>query len=180
MELELKSVEFSVFDKRRKISLPHTLNSNLAEDIGIQIGDGCLCRGRKDYTIVCSFNAIEDKYYVDNFVIPLKTKLFKNVNLIKNARFGEMRIKIGSKAIFDFYTKIIGLSFGKKDHVTIPKIIFRNKNNTIACLRGIIDTDFSISFKKDTKTFIIILSYQRTSKAKNLLYSLVKFSKSWD
>jgi len=88
-----------------------------------------------------------------------------------------MRIKIGSKAIFDFYTKIIGLSFGKKDHVTIPKIIFRNKNNTIACLRGIIDTDFSISFKKRHKNIHYYPVISANFKSKELVIQLSKIFK---
>lgn len=172
MKFDLKNVEFSKVDKQRNLKLPLFLDSKLAEDVGIQIGDGCISRGEKDYIINCSFNATEDLQYIQDFVVPLKAKLFKNANLIVSKVGGEARIKIGSKAIFDFYTKIIGLPAGSKDEVEIPKIIFKNRDYLVSCVRGIIDTDFSLSFKKRHKQVHYYPVISANFKSKKLVKQL--------
>ncbi len=172
MRLDLKNIEFSKIDKQRGIKLPLFLDSKLAEDIGIQIGDGCISKGKKDYIINCSFNANEDLQYMQNFVVTLKTKLFKNANLISSKIGGEVRIKIGSRAVFDFYTKIIGLPAGSKNEVEIPKIIFENRDHLISCTRGIMDTDFSLSFKKKHKQVHYYPVISANFKSKKLVKQL--------
>ena len=157
---DIKNLDFSYNDIKRKIKVPNFLDSFLAEDIGIQIGDGSLPiqidkKGVQHYVIACYGNITEDRQYLRNFVIPLKKKLFNiNLNLKDHPDAGTCYIKFESKAVFSFYEKIIILNIGKKNEIVIPKIILQAPLKIqLACIRGIADTDFSLSFKKNTKGY---------------------------
>jgi intein/homing endonuclease len=158
--LNTENISFSFADHKRKIELPDFLDTFLAEDIGIQIGDGSLPlivdnRGVKKYVVGCYGNISEDRNYMKNIVIPLKNKLF-NINLKMNDHptGGVCYIKFESKAIFTFYEKIIGLKTGKKKEISIPEIILNAPSEIkLACIRGIADTDFCLSFKKKYKEY---------------------------
>jgi intein/homing endonuclease len=158
--LPTKKIRYSYNDRKRKINIPDILNASLAEDIGIQIGDGSVPmqidkKGIQHYVIACYGNITEDRQYLRNFVIPLKKKLFNiNLNLKDHPAAGTCYIKFESKAVFSFYEKIIILNIGKKNEIVIPKIILQAPLKIqLACIRGIADTDFSLSFKKNTKGF---------------------------
>ncbi|MFQ5722382.1 MAG: hypothetical protein ACE5GI_07800, partial [Candidatus Aminicenantales bacterium] len=155
VRLNLSGVEFSKNDKKRNIILPYRMNEDLAEDIGIQIGDGCLHLGKKDFAILCSGNYSEDFLYFHNFLIPLKKRLFKNVvlNLRKHKNQNTYELKIGSKAIFTFYRKVIGLPAGYKNGIKIPELLFDKESWIKACIRGIFDTDFCLTFKRKRKPY---------------------------
>jgi intein/homing endonuclease len=138
--------------------LPNVLDTFLAEDIGVQIGDGSLPvyidnKGVKHFIIACYGNITEDQKYFKNFIIPLKRKLFNiNQSLKYHPIAGTCYIKFESKAIFTFYENVIGLQTGRKDNISIPKIILKAPLEIkLACIRGIADTDFSLVFKKDFK-----------------------------
>ena len=158
--LNLKNISFSYVDRKRKIKLPNYLDIFLAEDIGIQIGDGSLPsifddRGVKKYIVGCYGNITEDRDYLKNVVIPLKNRLF-NINLkIKDHPIGgTCYIKFESKAIFSFYERIIELKTGRKNEIAIPEIILNAPSEIkLACIRGLADTDFCLSFKKKYKEY---------------------------
>ena len=156
MKLDLSKIKFSRFDVKRGLKLPAELNEKLAEDIGIMIGDGHIgkkIRPRKavDYNIVYSGNAISDKRYALDYVRRLKWELYGLDFPVsfKGKNRTEIRLKINSKALVEFYTKIIGLPINKKKNICIPSLIWKNKNFVKACLRGIVDTDFSFCIKRN-------------------------------
>ncbi|MFC2136514.1 LAGLIDADG family homing endonuclease [Bacteroidota bacterium] len=104
-----------------------------------------------DYIIVCSGNSVSDKNYVSRYVKRLK-KLLYNLDFMcsqigKNK--SEIRLKINSKALVGFYSDIIGLPVNKKKNIGIPNLIWTNKKFLKACLRGIVDTDFSFVIRKN-------------------------------
>jgi len=157
MKFDLSKIKLSRFDIKRSLKLPTDLNEDLAEDIGIMVGDGHIGKFKRpsnktvDYVIVCSGNAFSDRDYVINHVKKLKLKLFSLDFPVffagKNST--EIRLKINSKGLLEFYTKIIGLPLNKKENIGIPRIIWKNLNFIKACLRGIVDTDFSFDIKKN-------------------------------
>jgi len=130
------------------------INKNITPEIaqicGIIAGDGHLCKyitsKRNDYRIDISGNKTEEIDYFNyvsclfnnSFGRPLKLKFKKNY----------LSLYIHSKEFVLFFENI-GIPTGKKsDIVFIPEGI---KNDLVlACsfLRGLADTDFSISFKK--------------------------------
>jgi len=156
-------VKFSHKDRKKGIKIPTKLTPKLAEDIGIHIGDGSLYltgRNKKSPEFSCSCH-VEEKDYFEEFVIPLKNKLF-NLNKFKREQRGnEYKIRFYSLAVCTFYSRVFGLPIGKKSRIIdIPKLIINSHDKTIlkSCIRGIVDTDFSLRFvkKKDTYSYPIL------------------------
>ena len=76
-KLNISEVEFSWKDKIKKITIPEELTPDLAEDIGIHIGDGNLHINRgKEYYITYAGHTIDDMRYFRERIVPLKEKLF--------------------------------------------------------------------------------------------------------
>ncbi len=125
----------------RDITLPK-LNKELAEFIGILLGDGHL--GPLKYEISVTGNSINEVEYIKGFVRNRMTDLFNIVPLIyyqKNCN--AMRCKIYSKKVFEYLTNVFGLWQGNKMNydLRIPTKIKNNDELLKACLRGLIDTD---------------------------------------
>jgi len=154
MKLDISKINLSKADIRRGLNLPKGMSKSLAEDIGIMIGDGHIgSYSWGAYPICVSGNAVKDKDYVVKHIKKLKSKLF-NLNLTvlfvgKNK--SEIRLQGYSKGLVEFYNKVIGLPVNRKKDIGIPKCIWSRKEYLTACLRGILDTDFGLSFKKKEK-----------------------------
>ena len=112
----------------------------LAELIGILLGDGYISK----YQISITLNSIADKKYVPS-VIMLIDNLFPSVGIkqIKRKNENAIDIKFNSKIIADYFYSIGIVANNKK----IPEWFLNNKNYRYSCLRGLIDTEGSISFK---------------------------------
>ncbi|MAH03660.1 hypothetical protein CMI39_02640 [Candidatus Pacearchaeota archaeon] len=152
MKFNIKDIEFSRYDKWRNIKIPEKLTPELAELIGIIMGDGNITMKNQRYIITIFGDLIEDSDYHQNYVTTLFKNLFNINPLLKKKIFGEKgncRIMITrSKAITSFFVNIIGLPNGKKDFLRVPKFIFKSDKNIIyKFLRGLADTDFTIKFK---------------------------------
>ncbi|MAG07962.1 hypothetical protein CMO89_00660 [Candidatus Woesearchaeota archaeon] len=156
MKLDISKVNLSRFDIKRELTLPQEMSEKLAEDIGIMIGDGHIgsyILKKKEYQIYVSGNAYLDKDYISNHVRKLKKDLYNlafPVSVVGRNK-SEIRLKICSKGLVGFYNKIIGLPVNKKENIGIPDCIWEKKKYLTSCLRGIIDTDFSLCFKKVEK-----------------------------
>jgi len=113
-------------------------SSNLAEFVGIMIGDG----GITDAQVTISFNPETDKRY-GAFVKNLIKTLFgvtPSVYRKKNQLLSN--IVVSRKRLVNF-CQSIGLKIGNKlkQNVDIPEWIKRKKHFKIACIRGLFDTD---------------------------------------
>ncbi len=157
MKLDISNIKFSTFDLKRGLKLPNSMNNQLAEDIGIMIGDGHIGYNKYaagvDYILSVSGNASSDKDYILNYIKDLKLKLYglEFRDFLKGNRKTEIQLKICSRGLLEFYTKTIGLPLGKKINIGIPDCIWSKKEYLASCLRGIIDTDFALCFKKREK-----------------------------
>ncbi|MFH1587495.1 MAG: LAGLIDADG family homing endonuclease [Candidatus Diapherotrites archaeon] len=157
--LDTSGVKFSWKDKIKKITLPQELTLDLAYDIGVHIADGSMNiyhrKHKVDYYYSCSGNPETEREWYDNTLLPLKKKLFNFPD--KNSLFNDKTygIQFRSKAILEFYNKVIGLPLGKKcEIIKIPDLIYdAGLKVRLACLRGIFDADGYISFKKRHKKF---------------------------
>lgn len=153
--MDLSLVEASKCDIKRKIKLPVALDEKLAELIGIHIGDGnsYKFKDNKNRTIMSYTGDLEDDFvYYREYVEYLYKKLFGiKLSFIKYGNW--FMIRLSSLAIFTFFTEVLGLPCGKKANtIRIPRIVL-NASNEIKCslLRGITDTDGSLTFKKKHK-----------------------------
>ncbi|MBU3905295.1 MAG: hypothetical protein KJ906_04070 [Nanoarchaeota archaeon] len=139
---------YSSKDKKKDIVIPIEMTEDLAEDIGIHIGDGSMYLNKNGgYAISCFGDAVEDKEHYLKRIMPLKQKLF-NLPIKISGRKDVFGFTICSKALYRFY-----LSFGiptgsKAKSICVPDIIKKSyKNIKFAFLRGLADTDFSLMFK---------------------------------
>lgn len=152
MGFNLECIEYSRYDKKRKIKLPVKLTPDLSELIGIITGDGNIYVKNKRYELLIVGDANEDLEYHKKHINSLFKKIFNvspstKIRVFKNLRRC-VTTKFESKAITSFLTAQVGLPNGKKSNIKIPKcIINTNKENICRFLRGLADTDFSIKFK---------------------------------
>jgi hypothetical protein len=155
--------------------LPKFLTKQLAEDIGIHIGDGCLSvQEKKDHAIFCSGNYNDDKIYLDSYVAPLKENLY-GIMPSKLRKKNEYCLIVRSKTICKFYSEILKLPIGSKNEITIPDLII-NSEYIMDCLRGIIDTDFSLAFKNkgNSYNYPTISAFFKSKRLVKQLESILK------
>ncbi|MFA6251152.1 MAG: LAGLIDADG family homing endonuclease [Candidatus Paceibacterota bacterium] len=117
-------------------------SKNLAEFIGIMLGDG----GLSKYMVKITLNRNTDKKYI-KFVSDLICQLFKIKPSIYTYLNDPIRksvavIQVSRVELVD-YLKALGLIVGNKvkNQIEVPQWILNNKKYRIACLRGLIDTD---------------------------------------
>lgn len=140
--------KFKTFNKPK-------LSSNLAEFVGIVLGDGSI----SDRQVTITLHSIDDNDY-GKFLIKLVNKLF-NLKMGIYAR-KDCKAKnyiISRTKLVNFLTHELGLKKGNKvkQRVDIPSWIKNNREYSIACVRGLVDTDGSIfthSYKSGSKNKI--------------------------
>ncbi|MFH1365606.1 MAG: LAGLIDADG family homing endonuclease [archaeon] len=126
----------------KKIKNPK-LDENLAEIVGVYLGDGTLnkykIRISGDYRYDLPYYEYLSKSFFKLFNITPKISREKNRNTAL--------LTIYSKNLCGYLNKTFYLKYGDKikNKSIIPKKILKNKKLAIACLRGLIDTDGSIS-----------------------------------
>lgn len=120
---------------------PNSYSKNLAEFIGILLGDGHLDK----YQWSISLNATKDKIYAKH-VIRLIKILFKFKPSLKIRKNYNVIIIIGNGIKSIQYLTKMGFQIGNKvkHQVDAPLWIKNNNKYCIACLRGLIDTDGGI------------------------------------
>lgn len=181
MEFNLSDVRFSKRDKEKQIKIPSQLTPELAEDLGIHIGDGSLflCNPKKtSYGFGYAFDRRDVDYL--NYVILLKQKLY-NLNKYKiyTCR-NQTDLRFHSLAIALFFSKIIKFPVGSKSKIIdIPNMIMNsNREIKLACLRGLVDTDFGLSLKnRNNKIYPVI---EGGFASKRLIISISKLLKELD
>jgi len=132
-------------------TLPKEMTPDLAEICGIHAGDGYLrSRNNTNFELDISGN-IDEKEYYDNHVATLFERVFK---IKVKPRFFPYRntygILICKKQICEFIHSL-GFPYGKKTlTVGVPKPILESKDMDViyGFIRGVFDTDGTISFKK--------------------------------
>jgi len=136
-------------------------NEQLAEFITIMLGDGNLYE--RLYRIQISFNGEEEKRYIEYVKKLMKTifdlapkEYWEKDKKGANGLEKNMYLYINNKSAF-FELISNGLVAGNKvkHQVSVPKWILENKNFIIKGLRGLLDTDGSISVLKKKKTLLI-------------------------
>jgi hypothetical protein len=125
---------------------------DLAELLGIHIGDGCLSENKRYSMYYLGGDITEEKEYHDTWVSHLLNKLMKELKKEK-VRYKEYKSTsvygcyIFDKEIVNFFKKK-GIVSGTKINQTIPQFI-NNKRLTKRFIRGLFDTDGNIYFDKN-------------------------------
>ena len=138
----------------------------LAEFIGIMMGDG----GISNYQVVVTLHHIDDLEYA-SYVTDLIERLFKIKPSVYHLSSKSVNSIVVSRKELVEYLHELGLPVGNKvkQQFDIPPWIMRNRKYSIACLRGLIDTDGSIFTHryrvKDTQYTYKKLSFTSASES---------------
>lgn len=135
-----------------KLASKFRMDEDLAELIGIMIGDGCINKvyNRDNYRIQISGNKVEDKDYMEKYLPEL---VFRCLNIRPKpylAKNGAYVLQFQSEP-FRIFLHSIGIISPKSKIASIPFIIKNNDNYLRRCIRGIADTDFTLIFTKRKK-----------------------------
>ena len=125
------------------------LDEKLAYETGFHIGDGNLYSKNRTHKITYSGNLQNEETFYLEILKPLLEELFGVQP--KEKRWEERNailLVINSKKVANFKIDVLGLPNGKKTHIRIPEQIKEDPKLLRECLKGIGDTDFSVSFKK--------------------------------
>jgi len=158
-------VKYRNCNLRKEINIPEN-SEKLSEFIGLFLGDGGI--SKKNQAVV-TLNKQKDSEYMD-FVYNLIKDLFDIEPAIYSYNTeGKRNVKtivINSRNAVDFLLGK-GLIIGNKvkKQVKVPKWIVNNKHFSKACLRGLIDTDGGVFYRKrDEKIKGIGLVFTNKSK----------------
>jgi len=127
----------------------------LAEFIGIMLGDGGISEKGKQIHI--TLNSRDDAEYI-KYVCDIIEKLFKRKpGICDRKKESVFVISVSSMNLIDYLIKL-GLKKGNKIklQVDIPDWIKNNKSYSIACVRGLVDTDdciFNHKYKVNNKFY---------------------------
>jgi len=179
MKFDLTKIQYSHWDKKRNITIPKELTPELAELIGIMVGDGHIGKYIKKgenyqyvhYETEIYGNSDELEYY-ENYVNPIFKKCF-NIPLRIRVLTTEKSViaRVSSKAIYFFFSKIIGIP-QVKDKLGVPYCIQNSKDiMKINFLRGYADADFCFTVKYKPNAYPVI---QGSSKSKQLILDCSK------
>jgi len=136
-------------------------SKDLAEFVGIILGDG----GVNKHQVTVTLNSVTDKEYVGFVQTLIKTLFGIPVGFYSRDQSLAIRIVI-SRTAFVSYLPTIGLKQGNKvrQQVDIPQWVKENRHYSVACLRGLIDTDGCI------------ILHQYLSKGKRYCYRKIGFT----
>lgn len=145
--------------KQKPIKEPH-YSEKLAEFTGIILGDGSISKKQ----IIITLHKKDDREY-GNFITNLIEKLFNvPVGTYNKENINAVNYIVSRKKLVEFCIDKLGLKTGNKvkQQVDIPKWIKENKKYSIACVRGLMDTDgcvFKHTYKSNGKEY----SYKKIS-----------------
>jgi predicted transcriptional regulator len=128
-----------------EVRLPKKLTGQLAEEIGVHISDGHMCRNEVYY---CG-HAEDDRPYMLYRIQPLVKRLWglERVHVKEVSELTSIGLLICSRKIVKFKNKVLGLPVGKKQGISIPKRFLGHRGMIKRVLCGLFDGDGSLSFK---------------------------------
>lgn len=162
----------------RKLIRRPLYSEKLAEFVGIVLGDG----GITQRQVVISLNGKDENEY-GKFVVDLVKNLFNvPVHIYRNSRDSVVDLVVSRTELVCFCVEKLGLKIGNKikQQVDIPYWIKENERYSIACVRGLVDTDgcvFTHRYKVKGKLY----SYKKicfTSRSEPLRQSVFQILKS--
>lgn len=130
------------------ITLPE-FSKELAEETGIHIGDGSMnlyrSGNKNHWGYVYSSHLVDDAEY-RNYVKALMKSLY---NLLPSEiKKNNSACLVYTKKDLVLFKQKLGLPMGKKKEIVIPDWIMKNNLYIRNCVRGIVDTDGCIRFRK--------------------------------
>lgn len=175
MKFNLSKIKFSKSDINKKLILPKEISCDLAEEIGLHVGDGSMNFYSNKGIYQLRGHIEDDKKHYKTRILELYKKLYNlDLNIRKMESTGVLGFQIWSNALVEFKNKIIGLPLGKKTNIVVPKVI-NNKKLFRSFLRGFFDTDGSVYIENKRGKSYPRIEMKTTSKS--LCLQIVKFLK---
>jgi intein/homing endonuclease len=143
----------------------YAVTAELAEEIGIHVGDGSMniYNEMSCYTLAC--HAIDDREYMDKHVIPLYERLYSVKIKPRMWSHGAYGFRLYNRAVLEFKHEYLGLPLGSKNSIQIPTCIRSDEQLMKAFLRGFVSTDGSVNtFVANKKTFYPRIEMGNVSK----------------
>ena len=149
----------------KDIRIPQKLDKEIFEMIGQLLGDGYLSKTKNSIRLTSN-----DSEIIDFFVKTINNKFDLDSSISKAGNSETcLDVTVNSKILKEFL-KHIGLKFGRGDEKEIPQIIYkRNEEEIGALLRGLFDTDGSISINNSGNPIITL-----TLKNRKLLQQVLE------
>lgn len=141
MKFDLSKIIYDGKDIRKKIKLTRNPTSELAEIVGIMLGDGSLYINKKlKFHTTISFHKNEYSYL--SYVKSLFEKYFYPYSFYINELKDEILL-LNISICIGRILKIVGLKEGNKvkNRVEIPKWIFSSRRFIMSLVKGMFDTD---------------------------------------
>jgi len=145
--------------------IKYKLNKELAEETGIHIGDGSMniYKGNQClYTVACHWK--DDKEYIDDHVLKLVKNIYGKTPKPREWSKGTYGFRICSKNIICFKNKELGLPLGKKIGIDVPISIKKNDILMRYLIRGLFDTDGSLTLWKTNNKLYPRIYFSSISK----------------
>ena len=165
--LEFNLTSITGINNSHNLKIPKKLTPDLAEEIGIHIGDGHLSKNRYRYKI---FGNIDESEYYTDFIMNLYKNLYNLDVKITKRNDNTIGFELCSKLLWMFKTEILGLEPGRKNNIGVPKIILNSNQNILrAFIRGFFDTDGNVYFQSryEYKKYYPLLTFTLKSKKLN-------------
>lgn len=142
---EIEIYDISDDNYNNNISLKE--NSQLAEMIGIALGDGSIPEDKNHFRV--TLNKSEEPQYTQKVNDLMRNVLYKKPSIYEPKDADAIKLTVYKKEIVDSLVNK-GLQPGDKkvNQVYVPQWVKDNKEYTKSCLRGLADTDGSIHVHK--------------------------------
>jgi intein/homing endonuclease len=176
----IEVIRFQIESSSGRQEMNPPLTADLAEVVGLNIGDGGVYRyfwGRKNYSSIVAFTASAGEYwYYESFVKPTIDRAFSLSSHLYLRSDNTTRLTIGSKKLVDYLVSL-GLPIGKKIDVSIPTAIL-DQGFVVPFIRGFYHAEGSIyrryskMYNRMRKVYDNLLTIQIRTKLKTLMNQL--------
>lgn len=149
-----REIKFSENDKKIGVKIPNLNDPLLAYLVGVHLGDGSMQMVTNGTNSIRFFGHKEDDWNFFSEKLPMIIKKLFNKDVRPTMREDQNTcvLSICSKAVVTFLHNVLNIPAGNKKKIQgLPNFIKNDKNLLINCIRGIADTDFSITFQKDNR-----------------------------
>lgn len=131
------------------------LTEKHAEFVGLHFGDGSLIyrKGTNRLRFQLRGDAKADREHYDSFIIPLCNEIFeqflgRKVGVVWDKKLNSYGVSIESNKLNNFFA-YLGIPIGVKQELMVPEWIIASEPFSKAFVRGLFDTDGTISYKRN-------------------------------
>ncbi|MCX6777065.1 MAG: hypothetical protein NTY73_03815 [Candidatus Micrarchaeota archaeon] len=129
------------------VKLPKAMSEKLAEEIGLHIGDGSMGLYQSGGIYSLRGNKISDRTFYEGYIKNLYKQVYK-IDVVLREWDDVIGFQICSKPLVKYKHECFRLPMGPKGNIGIPKVIMKDEKLSVACIRGIFDTDGNFYLEK--------------------------------